>query len=53
MASCETTARRRTTIALVAAILTGVVVLGYVRSLGGTHDVEHARTMAMVAGMTG
>ncbi|HEU0203321.1 MAG TPA: cation-transporting P-type ATPase, partial [Burkholderiaceae bacterium] len=38
-----------TTIGLVAAILTGVVVLGYVRSLGGTHDVEHARTMAMVA----
>jgi Ca2+-transporting ATPase len=36
-------------IALVGAAVTGVLLAGYVRSLGAGYDVEHARAMALVA----
>jgi Ca2+-transporting ATPase len=34
---------------LAAAVITLVILLGYERSLGAERDVEHARTMALVA----
>jgi Ca2+-transporting ATPase len=36
-------------IALVGILVTLLVVVGYERSLGGNHDVEHARSMALLA----
>ena len=41
--------REWTLIGLIGSLVTGIVILGYVRSLGGSHDVEHARAMALVA----
>lgn len=41
--------REWTLIAVVGALVSVLVVVGYVRSLGLDHDVEHARTMALVA----
>ena len=38
-----------TIIAVVGTVVTAVVAAGYVRSLGSTNDVLHARTMALVA----
>lgn len=40
--------REWTLIAFIGLLVTGLVILGYVRSLGGNHDVEHARAMALV-----
>ena len=40
--------REWTLIAFIGLLVTGLVILGYVRSLGGNHDVEHARSMALV-----
>ena len=41
--------REWTLIGLIGSLVTGIVILGYVRSLGSSHDVEHARAMALVA----
>ncbi|MGE0579096.1 MAG: cation-translocating P-type ATPase [Reyranella sp.] len=41
--------REWTLIAIVGSVVGVIVVGGYVRSLGVAHDVEHARTMALVA----
>jgi P-type Ca2+ transporter type 2C len=41
--------REWTLIALIGTLVTALIVVGYVRSLGSTSDVEHARSMALVA----
>jgi len=41
--------RQWSVICLAAAVITLVILLGYERSLGAARDVEHARTMALVA----
>ncbi|MGE5260693.1 MAG: cation-translocating P-type ATPase, partial [Actinomycetota bacterium] len=41
--------REWTLIALIGTLVTALIVVGYVRSLGSASDVEHARSMALVA----
>lgn len=41
--------REWTLIALVGTLASAIVIVGYVRSLGIDHDVEHARTMGLMA----
>ncbi len=41
--------REWTLIALVGALVIALIVVGYTRSLGSNNDVEHARSMALVA----
>jgi Ca2+-transporting ATPase len=41
--------REWTLIAVVGTLVSVIIVVGYVRSLGIDHDVEHARTMALVS----
>jgi Ca2+-transporting ATPase len=36
-------------ILLTGLLVSALIVMGYIRSLGGNHDVEHARSMALVA----
>jgi Ca2+-transporting ATPase len=41
--------REWTLIALVGALITALIAVGYTRSLGNANDIEHARSMALVA----
>jgi Ca2+-transporting ATPase len=41
--------REWTLIVFIGLLVSALIVMGYIRSLGGNHDVEHARSMALVA----